>query len=151
MTENEVDDSYIRVQIRAQIVGSTPIRKGDVEIIIKVPESQIFENPCEKNSKRVIGRTFDIEEPTCKTEKNVLTISVRSNQDVNIVNFASNKFLDLLLKLQKKPSGFSCTRNSTVISTTVFVHHDLYEKASPQLVPYKIKIFYSRKNSMIRK
>lgn len=128
--ENEVDnDSSISINVKSKIIGKTPIRKGEVWIEIVVPESQIFEDPCERNTNRIIGRTFDIQQPICKRDKNnVLTIKVTSNQEIDLVNFSSSqKYLDLQVYMKKKPVP-QCYKNQTIVTSTFTVNHDLYSE-----------------------
>ena len=119
-----VDDSSIDVNVKSKMVGKTPIRPGQVKFEVTVPEGQLFEDPCERGSNRVIGKTFQIQDPQCKIENNELSVTVRSDQKIDL-STALQDYLQLRIKLKKKDSP-NCSKNETTISATITVDHDLY-------------------------
>ena len=85
----------------------------------KIPESQIYLDPCGKDSKKsVIGRTIDVSQPSCRREGNILWLTTHSKQVVDLLSMTNRRAIEINLNLKKKPSEVRCTVNQANITAS---------------------------------
>lgn len=109
----------------------------------KIPESQIYLDPCGKDSKKsVIGRTIDVSQPSCRREGNILWLTTHSKQVVDLLSMTNRKVIEINLNLKKKPSEVRCTVNQANITASVTVIHELQKPQKIDLGPETIEISF---------
>ena len=118
--ENATEETGVKISLQSKVVGYTPILKGDIMFEFKIPESQIYQNPCGENAqKSVIGKTIDVAVPSCRREGNTLWLTTHSNQVVDLVSMANRKVIEINVNLKKKMSQVKCSVPQANITATV--------------------------------